>query len=61
MVCSPPSERADDTEAQNIARLAELATAGELAAFAADVPAAEKTPRLRAAFTARLAAVRSAQ
>ena len=61
VVCSPPSERADDTEAQNIARLAELATAGELAAFAADVPAAEKTPRLRAAFTARLAAVRGAQ
>lgn len=56
VVCSPV-----DTEAQNIARLAELATAGELAAFAADVPAAEKTPRLRAAFTARLAAVRSAQ
>lgn len=56
VVCSPV-----DTEAQNIARLAELATAGELAAFAADVPAAEKTPRLRAAFTARLAAVRGAQ
>ena len=50
-----------DAEAQHIARLAELATAGELAAFAADVPAAEKTPRLRAAFSARLAAVRSAQ
>lgn len=50
-----------DTEAQYIARLAELATAGELAAFAADVPAGEKTPRLRAAFSARLAAVRSAQ
>lgn len=61
VVCSPPSERADDTEAQNIARLAELATAGELAAFAADVPAAEKTPRLRAAFSARLAAVRGEQ
>ena len=61
VVCLPPSERADDTEAQYIARLAELATAGELAAFAADVPAGEKTPRLRAAFSARLAAVRGAQ
>lgn len=56
VVCSPV-----DTEGQNIARLAELATAGELAAFAADVPAGEKTPRLRAAFSARLAAVRGAQ
>ncbi len=61
VVCSPPSERADDTEAQHIARLAELATAGELAAFSASVPADQKTPRLRAAFSARLAAVRSAQ
>lgn len=61
----PPAEPAapapPSREEQHLARLAELATAGELAAFAAGVPADEKTPRLRAAFTARLAAVRSAQ
>lgn len=56
VVCSPA-----DTEAQYIARLADLATGAELAAFSASVPADQKTPRLRAAFSARLAAVRGAQ
>lgn len=52
----PPSR-----EEQHLTTLARLATGAELAAFAADVPADQKTPRLRAAFSARLAAVRSAQ
>lgn len=52
---------APPAEARHMAILASLATAGELAAFAASVPAEEKTPRLRAAFSARLAALRAAQ
>lgn len=62
-VLSPPASEpapADDPEARHLAILASLATAGELAAFAASVPADEKTPRLRAAFSARLAALRVA-
>ena len=58
VLSAPPAE---DAEARHMAILASLATAGELAAFAASVPAAEKTPRLRAAFSSRLAALRAAQ
>lgn len=62
VLSAPASEPApvDDPEAHHLAILASLATAGELAAFAASVPAEEKTPRLRAAFLSRLAALRGA-
>lgn len=56
---APASEPAP-TEDSYLATLATLETAAQLGEFAARVPTADKTPRLRAAFAARLAAIKGA-
>lgn len=56
---APASEPAP-TEEGYLATLASLETAAQLGEFAARVPAADKTPRLREAFAARLAAIKGA-
>lgn len=56
---APASEPAP-TEEGYLATLATLETAAQLGEFAARVPAADKTPRLREAFAARLAAIKGA-
>ena len=55
----PPSEPAP-TEDGYLATLATLETAAQLGEFATRVPTADKTPRLREAFAARLAAIKGA-
>lgn len=57
---APPSEPAPASGEDYLATLATLETAAQLGEFAARVPAADKTPRLREAFAARLAAVKGA-
>ena len=56
---APASEPAP-TEGGYLATLATLTTAAQLGEFAARVPTADKTPRLREAFAARLAAIKGA-
>lgn len=56
---APASEPAP-TEEGYLATLATLETVAQLGEFAARVPTADKTPRLREAFAARLAAIKGA-